>query len=208
MRQSRGQCLDLGDSFSARRGCHLVRGCRLRGYGSLTAAVAARLAVDIALAAIASAATAVASSAAAFAVLGVVRRAWLSLRDGRLRQVGGARFLRLLRLPRFARRPLFLRFTLAVAARFAVSTRLLLPALRRALLGLVARFAALTVTPCVPAVLTAAVALLAPFRPFGSIPPAAPPVLTCLARWFPPLRSGCRRGCLDRLALEPGHDGR
>jgi len=181
MRQSRRQCLDLGDSFSARRGCHLVRGCRLRGYGSLTAAVAARLAVDIALAAIASAATAVASPAAAFAVLGVVRRAGLSLRNGRFRRGGGARFLRLLRLPRFARRPLFLRFTLAVAARFAVATRLLLSALRRALPGLVARFAALTVTPCVPAVLTAAVALLAPFRPLGSIPPAAPPVLTCLA---------------------------
>jgi hypothetical protein len=178
----------------------------LRGSRSLAAAIAARLAVHVALAAIAPAAPAIAPPATPFAMFGIVRRARLSLRDGRLRRVDRALFLW---RPRFARRPLFLRFTLAVAAGFTIAARLLLPALGRTLLGLLARFAALTVAPCVGTVLAATVALLALFAPLGSIPPAAAAILTRLARRLPALRSGCKwRHGLDRLALEPAHDGR
>ncbi len=162
------------------RGC-----CSLRGYRSLAAAIAARLAVYVALAAIAAAATAIAPPATPFAMLGVVRRAGLSLRNGRLRRVGRAL---LLLWPRLARRALLLRFTLAVAARFTVTARLLLPALLGTLLGLLARFATLTIALRLAAVLTATVALLALVAPLGSIPPTAAAVLTRLARRFPALR--------------------
>ena len=210
------KCLLVRYRFRARGRRHLLLWRRsLWGDRSLATAVAARLALQVAFPAIATAATAVASPAAAFAMLGVVRRAGLSLRDGRLRRVGCTRFLRLLwllRLPRFARRSLLLRFTRAVAARFTVAAWLLLPAaLRRALLGLLARFATLAVALDVAAVLTATVArlaLVAPLRPLGPVAPAAPALVARLPLGFPALWRRWRRHYLDRLALEPAHDVR
>lgn len=201
------QCLDLAYRFSARRGCYLVRGrYGWRSRRSLAAALAARLAVHVALAAIAAPATPVTPAATAFAMLGIGRYAGLSLRNGCLCRVGGALFLR---GPRLARSPLLLRFALTVAARFAFAARLLLPALRGTLLGLLARFAALSVAPRVAAILTATVALLALLAPLGPVSPPATAVLARFARRFAALRSGCRRWHgLDRLALEPAHDVR
>ena len=95
------KCLRVRYRFRARGRRGIVFRCRsLRSDRSLAATVTARLAVHVTFPAIASAATSVTSPAAAFAMLGVVRRTGLPLNNGRLRRVGCARFLRLLRLLR------------------------------------------------------------------------------------------------------------
>jgi hypothetical protein len=180
--------------------------------GSL-ATVASRLAVRVALTAIAAPAAPVAAAAPAFALALLRRTAWLSLRDGRLRRVDRARFLS---LTRFALRPLPLRIALIatpialiaapvalLAAPIAIAARLLLAGLRLPLLLLFALLAALTVAARFAAFLSAGVALLVPARPIAA---AVTAIVARLARRFPTLRSLNRLRFLARLAPEPAHD--